>query len=187
MESRRKRRRSQLYKWGLYFLLLLACTVLQTLPGFLQFGQAKPVFLLSLALAVAVCEDEFSGALFGAVCGLMWDYTAGRTAGLLALTLMALSFGISVASQLYLKLTQTNFALVTAGALWLVLSRDQLCPRHGGGSLAGAVQRLFVLLRHAGLQQYAGAVHLLCAADRAAECRAGDPVLSGGELDQHNL
>ena len=62
MESRRKRRRSQLYKWGLYVLLLLACTVLQTIPGFLQFGQAKPVFLLPLALAVAVCEDEFSGA-----------------------------------------------------------------------------------------------------------------------------
>ena len=126
MESRRKRRRSQLYKWGLYVLLLLACTVLQTIPGFLQFGQAKPVFLLPLALAVAVCEDEFSGALFGAVCGLMWDYTAGRTAGLLALALMGLSFGLSVASQLYLKLTSTNFALLTAGALWLVLSSDFL-------------------------------------------------------------
>ena len=67
MESRRKRRRSQLYKWGLYFLLLLGGTVLQTVPGFLVAGQARPVFLLALALAVAVCEDEFSGALFGAV------------------------------------------------------------------------------------------------------------------------
>ncbi len=124
MESRRKRRRSQFYKWGLYVLLLLACTVLQTLPGFLQFGQAKPVFLLPLALAVAVWEDEFSGALFGAVCGLMWDYTAGRTVGLLALALMMLSFGVSVASQLYLKLTRTNFALVTAGAVTLVLCSD---------------------------------------------------------------
>ena len=126
MESRRKRRRSQLYKWGLYFLLLLGGTVLQTVPGFLVAGQARPVFLLALALAVAVCEDEFSGALFGAVCGLMWDYTAGRTAGLLALTLMGLSFALSVASQLYLKLTALNFALVSAGALWLVLSGDFL-------------------------------------------------------------
>ena len=100
MESRRKRRRSQLYKWGLYALLLLGCTVLQTVPGFLLIGQARPVFLLPLALAVAVCEDEFSGALFGAVCGLMWDYTAGRTAGLLALTVMGLSFAVSVASQM---------------------------------------------------------------------------------------
>lgn len=126
MESRRKRRRSQLYKWGLYVLLLLACTVLQTIPGFLQFGQAKPVFLLPLALAVAVCENEFTGALFGAVCGLMWDYTAGRTAGLLAIALMGLSFAVSVASQVYLKLTRVNFALVSAGALWLVLSSDFL-------------------------------------------------------------
>ena len=126
MESRRKRRRSQLYKWGLYFLLLLGGTVLQTVPGFLVVGQARPVFLLALALVVAVCEDEFSGALFGAVCGLMWDYTAGRTAGLLALTLMGLSFALSVASQLYLKLTALNFALVSAGALWLVLSGDFL-------------------------------------------------------------
>ena len=54
MESRRKRRRSQLYKWGLYVLLLLACTVLQTIPGFLHIGQAKPVFLLPLALAGAM-------------------------------------------------------------------------------------------------------------------------------------
>ena len=126
MESRRKRRRSQLYKWGLYVLMLLAGTVLQTVPGFLCIGQARPVFLLPLALAVAVCEDEFSGALFGAVCGLMWDYTAGRTAGLLALTVMGLSFAVSVACQLYLKLTRLNFALISAGAVWLVLSGDFL-------------------------------------------------------------
>ena len=126
MESRRKRRRSQLYKWGLYALLLLGCTVLQTVSGFLLIGQARPVFLLPLALAVAVCEDEFSGALFGAVCGLMWDYTAGRTAGLLALTVMGLSFAVSVASQLYLKLTTPNFGLVAAGAVWLVVSGDFL-------------------------------------------------------------
>ena len=72
-------------------LLLLGCTVLQTVPGVsLCWGRPSPVLLLPLALAVAVCEDEFSGALFGAVCGLMWDYTAGRTVGLLALTLMGL-------------------------------------------------------------------------------------------------
>lgn len=126
MESRRKRRRSQLYKWGLYVLLLLACAVLQATPGFLLIGQAKPVLLLPLALAVSVWEDEFSGALFGAVCGLMWDYTAGRTVGLLALTVMGLCFAVSVASQLYLKLNTLNFALLTAGAVWLMLSGDFL-------------------------------------------------------------
>jgi len=36
---------------------------------------------------VAVYEGEFAGALFGAVGGLLWDYTAGRTVGMLALGL----------------------------------------------------------------------------------------------------
>ncbi len=42
---------------------------------------------------MAVYEGEFAGALFGAVSGLLWDYTAGRTVGMLALELMLLCFG----------------------------------------------------------------------------------------------
>ncbi|MGN0706978.1 MAG: rod shape-determining protein MreD [Faecalibacterium sp.] len=124
MESRRKRNRTQFLKWGCYALLLLLCTVLQTTPGLLQFGQAKPLFLLPLCLAVAVKEGEFAGALFGAVCGLMWDYTAGRTVGMLALELLILCFVISVAVQLYLKSAPANFALLCGAAALLILSCD---------------------------------------------------------------
>ena len=81
MESRRKRKSSQIFKWVCYTLLMLLCTVLQTMPGLFQLGAAKPLYLLPLALAVSVFEGEFAGAIFGAVCGLMWDYTAGRTVG----------------------------------------------------------------------------------------------------------
>ena len=87
MESRRKRSRGQIVKWICYALLGLLCTVLQTTPGLFQFGAAKPLWLLPLALAVAVFEGEFAGAVFGAVCGLMWDWLAGRTVGMLALEL----------------------------------------------------------------------------------------------------
>ena len=76
MESRRKRKSSQIFKWVCYTLLMLLCTVLQTMPGLFQLGAAKPLYLLPLALAVSVFEGEFAGAVFGAVCGLMWDYTA---------------------------------------------------------------------------------------------------------------
>ena len=103
MESRRKRSRSQMLKWGCYILLLVVCTVVQTTPGLFQFGAAKPLWLLPLGLAVSALEGEFAGAIFGAVCGLMWDYTAGRTVGMLALEMMILCFGVSVIVQLYLK------------------------------------------------------------------------------------
>ena len=88
MESRRKRSRGQIVKWICYALLGLLCAVLQTAPGLFQFGAAKPLWLLPLALAVAVFEGEFAGAVFGAVCGLMWDWLAGRTVGMLALELL---------------------------------------------------------------------------------------------------
>lgn len=126
MESRRRRKRAQLCKWGSYFLLMLLCTVLQTTPGLFQIGPAKPLFLLPLCLAVAVCEGEFAGALFGMVCGLMWDYTAGRTVGMLALSLMALSFAMSVMSQLYLRTTRINFALLSGLCSAGLLSVDHL-------------------------------------------------------------
>ena len=126
MESRRKRSRSQMLKWGCYILLLVVCTVVQTTPGLFQFGAAKPLWLLPLGLAVSALEGEFAGAIFGAVCGLMWDYTAGRTVGMLALEMMILCFGVSVIVQLYLKDTPSNFVLLAVGGALLVLAADWL-------------------------------------------------------------
>ena len=80
MESRRKRSRSQLLKWGCYVLALFVCAALQTTPGLFQLGQAKPLLVLPLCLAVAVFEGEFAGALLGTVGGLLWDYAAGLIA-----------------------------------------------------------------------------------------------------------
>ena len=130
MESRRKRSRSQMLKWGCYILLLVVCTVVQTTPGLFQFGAAKPLWL----------EGEFAGAIFGAVCGLMWDYTAGRTVGMLALEMMVLCFGVSVIVQLYLKDTPSNFVLLAVGGALLVLSADWLFFYYMPG-YAGAAER----------------------------------------------
>ena len=126
MESRRKRSRSQLLKWGCYVLALFVCAALQTTPGLFQFGAAKPLWLLPLALAVAVFEGEFAGAVFGAVCGLMWDWLAGRTVGMLALELLLLCFALSVLVQVYLQGSTWNFALIGTGTALVVLSLDWL-------------------------------------------------------------
>ena len=140
MESRRRRKSSQIKKWVCYALLMLLCTVLQTTPGLFQLGSAKPLYLLPLCLAAAVFEGEFAGAIFGAVCGLMWDYTAGRTVGMLALELMILCFGVSVVVQLYLKDTPSNFVLLAVVCALLVLSADWLFFYYMPG-YAGAGER----------------------------------------------
>ena len=156
MESRRKRKRSQITKWVCYALLMLLCTVLQTLPGLFRLGEPKPLWLLPLALAVAVEEGEFAGGIFGAVCGLMWDYTAGRTAGLLAFELLLLCFLLSAVMQLYFKTSAANVVLLETAA-------------------AGALAGLAVLLLHARLQRGSGAVSVV----RAAHGGADHPGLSG--------
>ena len=121
MESRRKRSRGQIVKWICYALLGLLCAVLQTTPGLFQFGAAKPLWLLPLALSVAVFEGEFAGAVFGAVCGLMWDWLAGRTVGMLALELLLLCFAVSAVMQLYFKNSAANFALIASAAAGLAV------------------------------------------------------------------
>ena len=56
MESRRMRSRSQALKWACYAAALFVCAALQTTPGLFRLGQAKPLFILPLCLAVAVYE-----------------------------------------------------------------------------------------------------------------------------------
>ena len=79
-----------------------------------------------ILVAVAVYEGEFAGALFGAVGGLLWDYTAGRTVGMLALELLLLCFALSVLVQVYLQGSTWNFALIGTGTALVVLSLDWL-------------------------------------------------------------
>ena len=134
MESRRKRSRSQILKWCCYVLGLFVCAALQTTPGLFQLGQAKPLLLLPLCLAVSVCEGEFAGALFGMVCGLLWDYTAGRTVGMLALEMMLLCF-----------------AVISAAAALLVLSCDWLFFYRMPGYSGSAQRYLWFVLPSAAL------------------------------------
>lgn len=151
MESRRMRSRSQILKWGCYVLALFVCAALQTTPGLFQLGQAKPLFILPLCLAVAVYEGEFAGALFGAVCGLLWDYTAGRTVGMLALELLLLCFAVSAVMQLYFKNSAANFALIASAAALLVLTLDWLFFYYMPGYSGAASRWLWFVLPTAAL------------------------------------
>ena len=151
MESRRRRSRSQLLKWGCYVLALFVCAALQTTPGLFQLGEAKPLLVLPLCLAVAVFEGEFAGALLGTVGGLLWDCTAGRTVGMLALELLLLCFAVSVLVQLYLQVNPGNFAAVSTATALVVLSLDWLFFYYMPGYTGAALRYVTFVLPGAAL------------------------------------
>jgi rod shape-determining protein MreD len=139
MESRRKRARITALRWTMYGLMLLVFAALQSTPGLFAVGAFKPCYILAICLAVSLCEGEYYGALYGVAGGLLWDYIAGRTVGMLALCLMFLCFFASVLVQLYLKASKLNFILLNFAAGWLLLSTDflfyYLMPGYAGAGM----------------------------------------------------
>ena len=102
--------------------------------------------MLPLCLAVAVFEGEFAGALLGTVGGLLWDCTAGRTVGMLALELLLLCFAVSVLVQLYLQVNPGNFAAVSTATALVVLSLDWLFFYYMPGYSGAASRWLWFVL-----------------------------------------
>ena len=97
-----------------------------------KYGDPLPQHELDKCLAA-------DSVLLGAVGGLLWDYAAGRTVGMLALELLLLCFGVSVLVQLYLQVNFGNFAAVSTVTALLVLSLDWLffyyMPGYAGAAL----------------------------------------------------
>ena len=119
-------------RWLLYFILLFVAAALQT-QGWLAIGAVRPILMIPVCLAVTLYEGEFSGALFGAAGGLLWEALAGRVAGILAVQLLILCFFLSLLCRLYLRNTVFNFIWLTGVSCLLILSIDFLIYYYLGG------------------------------------------------------
>ena len=71
----------------IYCFGLILCYVLQTTPGFLQFFGVKPFLVIPAVIAIAMQEGEFTGALYGALGGMLCDLGANTFYGFYTLTL----------------------------------------------------------------------------------------------------
>lgn len=126
MESRYRLQKLLVMKWVCYSLVLLAAAALQTTPGLLTIGAGKPVFILPVCMAVACLEGPYLGGWFALVGGLIWDWTAGRVPGLLALGMVVICFFAAVAVMLILRVNHMNFVMLALVGAWLVVSMDFL-------------------------------------------------------------
>ncbi len=146
MESKKKRNQILTARWGLYTIILLVAAALQSTPGFLAIGECKAYLILGVCMAVSMQENEFEAALFGVIGGLLWDYTAGRTVGFFAISMLFVCFFCSVLMQLYLKRVPINIFFINFIVGLLLISMDFLFGYLMTGYANPAHRYLYVLL-----------------------------------------
>ncbi|MCI6639483.1 MAG: rod shape-determining protein MreD [Pygmaiobacter massiliensis] len=122
----RKRTAQAACKHLCYLALVFLFYLLQTWPGLLTVASVKPAWLVPLAVCIAAREGEFVGALYGAFAGLLWEVSAGRTSGALAIPLLFLCFFVGIAVTLYLQGNLLNLSLLTLAAAFLVTGIDHV-------------------------------------------------------------
>ncbi len=106
-------------KYTIYCLFMLALYILQTTPGFLSVFGIKPNLVLPVAMAVAVCEGEFPGGIFGAVAGILCDFSAVSLFGFQGAILLACCTAAGLLTVYWLRPTIINFILLLAAALFI--------------------------------------------------------------------
>lgn len=84
-------------RFGPWFLLLLFLTVMQTVVGgHLEVFRIKPDFFLISVFLVSMSRGARTGALWGAVLGLVQDVLSGGVIGLNFLTKPAIGFAVGM-------------------------------------------------------------------------------------------
>ena len=102
------------YRYLAYSLEILLLFVLGSTPNLLpQLCGATPCLLVSLALAIAVFENELPAMFFGLVCGALTDLGFSNSIGTFAIGLTIVCFIIGFCAN---NLVATNFlgVMVTA-------------------------------------------------------------------------
>ena len=110
------------FRYLAFTLELLLLWVLQSTPKLLpEFFGAKPFLLLAMALSVSVCEDVVPSILWGAVCGVSADISAGGTVGYFAVTFVLVCFAQSSMLGTYLNRNALTGAMLSLGSVVAVL------------------------------------------------------------------
>ena len=60
-------------KYFLYIFILFVLYAMQTTAGAFSFFGIRPIWVLPFAVAISMCEDVVSAAVFGSLSGLLCD------------------------------------------------------------------------------------------------------------------
>ena len=112
MFNRYKAAKLLIYAAAAYLL-----TIVQSTPGWLEFGGLKPALTFGLAVSVAMLEGEFYGGLFAVWAGLLCDFFSYNKFFYNALLLFVCCVAVGLLVQTYMRPVPMNAFLFTAAAV----------------------------------------------------------------------
>ena len=112
----RKKRIWVFAKYFFYSLVLVIFYAMQTTDGVFSFYGVRPLWVVPMAVAVAMCENVLPAAVFGAVSGLLCDLGSQALFGFNGLVMLC---GCTAIALLSLFLVKVNWksALLLGGGL----------------------------------------------------------------------
>ena len=117
MQSRRK-----FFRYLAFSLEIILLWVLQSTPRLLpEFFGAKAFLLLAAALSISVCEDVIPALIWGAVCGVFADISAGGKIGYFAVAFTLVCFAQSALLDSYLNRNPLTGSVLSLGSTVAVI------------------------------------------------------------------
>lgn len=96
-------------RWLLYYIVIFACFIIMCSGTWL-----KPVFLVPVALCIAVKNNLYASAVTGAICGFLIDISCGKLFGYNAVILTICCIIISLLFEFYLRYKFVSFLFISA-------------------------------------------------------------------------
>ncbi len=110
------------FRYLAYTVEIILLFVLETTPNFLpEFFNAKPCFLLALAISISVYEREIPSMIFGLVCGLLLDYSYCGTVGTFTFALTIICFILGYCANNIISVNFFGVVLCSLVVISLVL------------------------------------------------------------------
>ena len=108
--------------YGLCAFIFFLLYILQSTPGVLNFWGYKPLLLAPCVISVAMLEQEYPGALFGAFAGALCDLNANTYFGFNAMMFMVFGLAVGLLCEYLTQRNLRNALLFTAAFLVVVCS-----------------------------------------------------------------
>lgn len=114
-----QRTRFVVLKFLFYACVAVLLAVVQNTPGLLSIAGTKPMLVAAFAVAVAMFEGEFAGALAGAFGGMLCDLFSYYRSGYYALIFFGCCLGVGLLVQGFMRPVVMNCCLFTLCAMLL--------------------------------------------------------------------